>query len=192
MSIGRIFYSDFGLFYQVPRNSGAIYSATNVIDTYVYRGLMEQSNIGMSAAAGAVFPEPVSASEEAVSASSLREAVMETGAAERETISSPGPESSCSEIRGVTSVKDSEPIRISCRRAASRPSSAPPSRNARTAAVLTERCQDQRLPEETREATEPAEETEFPEEEAARASARTASRHPCRKLSGISGTSDAI
>lgn len=52
MSIGRIFYSDFGLFYQVPRNSGAIYSATNVIDTYVYRGLMEQSNIGMSAAAG--------------------------------------------------------------------------------------------------------------------------------------------
>lgn len=52
MSIGRIFYSDFGLFYQVPRNSGALFSTTNVIDTYVYRGLMEQSNIGMSAAAG--------------------------------------------------------------------------------------------------------------------------------------------
>ncbi len=52
MSIGRIFYSDFGLFYQVPRNSGAVYATTNVIDTYVYRGLMEQSNIGMSAAAG--------------------------------------------------------------------------------------------------------------------------------------------
>ena len=52
MSIGRIFYSDFGLFYQVPRNSGMIFSTTNVIDTYVYRGLMEQSNIGMSAAAG--------------------------------------------------------------------------------------------------------------------------------------------
>ena len=52
MSVGRIFYSDFGLFYQVPRNSGIIYSTTNVIDTYVYRGLMEQSNIGMSAAAG--------------------------------------------------------------------------------------------------------------------------------------------
>ena len=52
MSVGRIFYSDFGLFYQVPRNSGMIYSTTNVIDTYVYRGLMEQSNIGMSAAAG--------------------------------------------------------------------------------------------------------------------------------------------
>ena len=52
MSIGRVFYSDFGLFYQVTRNSGAIYSTTNVIDTYVYRGLMEQNNIGMSAAAG--------------------------------------------------------------------------------------------------------------------------------------------
>lgn len=52
MSIGRIFYSDFGLFYQIPRNSGMIFSTTNVIDTYVYRGLMEQSNIGMSAAAG--------------------------------------------------------------------------------------------------------------------------------------------
>jgi putative aldouronate transport system permease protein len=52
LSVGRIFYSDFGLFYQVPRNSGMIYSTTNVIDTYVYRGLMEQSNVGMSAAAG--------------------------------------------------------------------------------------------------------------------------------------------
>jgi putative aldouronate transport system permease protein len=52
MSVGRIFYSDFGLFYQVPRNSGMIFSTTNVIDTYVYRGLMEQSNVGMSAAAG--------------------------------------------------------------------------------------------------------------------------------------------
>ena len=50
--IGRIFYSDFGLFYQVPRNSGLLFQTTNVIDTYVYRGLMEQSNVGMSAAAG--------------------------------------------------------------------------------------------------------------------------------------------
>lgn len=52
LSIGRIFYSDFGLFYQVPRNSGMLYSTTNVIDTYVYRGLMQQANVGMSAAAG--------------------------------------------------------------------------------------------------------------------------------------------
>lgn len=52
MSIGRIFYSDFGLFYQVPQNSGALYPVTNTIDTYVYRGLLELGDITMSAAAG--------------------------------------------------------------------------------------------------------------------------------------------
>lgn len=52
MAIGRIFYSDFGLFYQVPMNSGALYDVTQTIDTYVYHGLMELNNVGMSAAAG--------------------------------------------------------------------------------------------------------------------------------------------
>lgn len=52
MSIGRIFYSDFGLFYQVPQNSGALFPVTQTIDTYVYRGLMELNDVGMSAAAG--------------------------------------------------------------------------------------------------------------------------------------------
>jgi putative aldouronate transport system permease protein len=52
LSVSKIFYSDFGLFYQVPRNSGMLFSTTNVIDTYVYRGLMKQGNIGMSSAAG--------------------------------------------------------------------------------------------------------------------------------------------
>ena len=52
MSVGRIFYSDFGLFYQVPMNSGPLIDVTNTIDTYVYRGLMELNNIGMASAAG--------------------------------------------------------------------------------------------------------------------------------------------
>lgn len=52
LSIGRIFYSDFGLFYQVPMNAGALIDITNTIDTYVYRGLMKLGDIGMSSAAG--------------------------------------------------------------------------------------------------------------------------------------------
>lgn len=51
LAVGKIFNSDFGLFYQLPRDSGALYSVTNVIDTYVYRGLMNLGQIGMSAAA---------------------------------------------------------------------------------------------------------------------------------------------
>lgn len=52
LGIGRIFFSDFGLFYQVPMDSGALFSTTNVIDTYVFRGLMQLGDIGMSSAAG--------------------------------------------------------------------------------------------------------------------------------------------
>jgi ABC-type polysaccharide transport system, permease component len=52
LGIGRIFNSDFGLFYQVPMNSGPLLNATNTIDTYVYRGLLQSNNVGMSSAAG--------------------------------------------------------------------------------------------------------------------------------------------
>ena len=52
MAIGKIFYSDFGLFYQVPMDSGPLLDVTSTIDTYVYRGLITLNDIGMSSAAG--------------------------------------------------------------------------------------------------------------------------------------------
>ncbi|GGG05801.1 ABC transporter permease [Paenibacillus aceti] len=52
LAIGGIFRSDFGLFYQLPKDSGALYPVTNVIDTFVYRGLINMGDIGMSTAAG--------------------------------------------------------------------------------------------------------------------------------------------
>lgn len=52
LNIGKIFNSDFGLFYQVPLDSGSLYPVTNVIDTYVYRGLMTMGEVSMSTAAG--------------------------------------------------------------------------------------------------------------------------------------------
>lgn len=52
IGIGSIMRSDFGLFYQVTRDSGALYKTTQTIDTYVFRGLMSMGNPGMAAAAG--------------------------------------------------------------------------------------------------------------------------------------------
>ncbi|GIP24093.1 MULTISPECIES: sugar ABC transporter permease [Paenibacillus] len=52
LAIGGIFRSDFGLFYQLPKDAGALYPVTNVIDTFVYRGLVNMGDIGMSTAAG--------------------------------------------------------------------------------------------------------------------------------------------
>ena len=52
LSVGRILNSDFGLFYQVPMNTGMLYSTTSTIDTFVYRGLLETNDIGRASAAG--------------------------------------------------------------------------------------------------------------------------------------------
>ena len=52
LAIGRVFYSDFGLFYQVPMDSGLLYDVTTTIDVYVYKGLIVLNDVGRSAAAG--------------------------------------------------------------------------------------------------------------------------------------------
>lgn len=52
LSIGQMFRSDFGLFYQIPRNSGPLYAVTRTLDVYVYQALMLNSDYAMSAAAG--------------------------------------------------------------------------------------------------------------------------------------------
>ena len=52
LAIGKIFRADFGMFYQLTRDIGALYPTTDVIDTYVYRALKSMGNISMSAAVG--------------------------------------------------------------------------------------------------------------------------------------------
>ena len=52
LAMGSVFRADFGLFYSVTKDSGRLYPVTDVIDTYIYRGLTQLSNVGMSTAAG--------------------------------------------------------------------------------------------------------------------------------------------
>ena len=50
MNVGKIFNGDFGMIYNLVGNNSLLYRTTDVIDTYVYRMLVESTNIGQSAA----------------------------------------------------------------------------------------------------------------------------------------------
>lgn len=52
LAVGKIFNADFGLFYNVPMESGMLLPVTNVVDTFVYNALKVTGDIGMSSAAG--------------------------------------------------------------------------------------------------------------------------------------------
>lgn len=55
LQAGKIFFAgfgDWGLFYNLPMQSGILYPATNVIDTYVYNALRKMNDFGMSTAVG--------------------------------------------------------------------------------------------------------------------------------------------
>lgn len=53
LNIGHIFYSDFGLFYQVTRGiPNSLYNVASTFDTYIYQALLSNASIGRTAAAG--------------------------------------------------------------------------------------------------------------------------------------------
>ncbi|WP_058303635.1 ABC transporter permease [Gorillibacterium timonense] len=52
LAVGNIFRGDFGMFYNMVGSNGVLFSATDVIDTYVFRSLLTTNDVGMSAAAG--------------------------------------------------------------------------------------------------------------------------------------------
>lgn len=53
LAVGRIFYTDFGLFYQVPRDSNSLFNVTTTIDVLVYKQL-KTATVGMASAAAFV------------------------------------------------------------------------------------------------------------------------------------------
>lgn len=52
LDVSKIFRGNLDLFYQLVGKNGALYDDTDVIDTFVFRSLLETSDIGMAAAAG--------------------------------------------------------------------------------------------------------------------------------------------
>ena len=54
LGIGNIFRADFGLFYNIPRNVGALYDTTDVMDTWIFRTMREVGDMSVSSAAGLI------------------------------------------------------------------------------------------------------------------------------------------
>lgn len=52
LDVGNIIRGDFGLFYTIPRDVGLLYPTTDIIDTYVYRGLRTGDDMGITTAVG--------------------------------------------------------------------------------------------------------------------------------------------
>ena len=52
LDVSKIFRGNLDLFYQLVGKNGALYDSTDVIDTFVFRSLLETSDIGMAASAG--------------------------------------------------------------------------------------------------------------------------------------------
>lgn len=52
ISIGKIFNANFDMFFNLPRDIGALYSTTDVIDTFVLRTFRVTGDVGMATAAG--------------------------------------------------------------------------------------------------------------------------------------------
>jgi len=53
LAVGRIFYTDFGLFFQVPRDSNSLFNVATTIDVLVYKQL-KTATVGMASAAAFV------------------------------------------------------------------------------------------------------------------------------------------
>jgi putative aldouronate transport system permease protein len=53
LAMGSVFRGDFGLFYQIPRDVGTLYPVTDVIDTYIFRGI-RQGTMSMTTAVGLI------------------------------------------------------------------------------------------------------------------------------------------
>lgn len=50
LGLGSIFKSDYGLYYFIPRDTGALLKTTDVFDTYILRTLRNATNVGLSSA----------------------------------------------------------------------------------------------------------------------------------------------